>query len=176
MGVPPSVQRMWAAHSTGAPWGGRIRASGGDTGTLDRPQITSTPVPSTTYVTATRPEPPPRKEHVITDDQLQVFLDTNRDKLTDNMLLFLGAALGVLPGVVVSFVRACRTPPTPLGVPEWVEILIFAVCLAIGGTLKLVGGKREIRANPLLRNFGHAIRQRNLAPRRASSLKPPQDR
>ena len=112
MGVPPSVQRSRGRTTPLERRGeGGIRASGGDTGTLDRPQITSTPVPSTTYVTATRPEPPPRKEHVITDDQLQVFLDTNRDKLTDNMLLFLGAALGVLPGVVVSFVRACQTPP-----------------------------------------------------------------
>ena len=105
MGVPPSLAQTWAARSTEAPRRGRVRSSGG-TGTLDPPQITSTPAPSTIYVAATRPEPPPRNEHVITDDQLQTFLDANRDKLTDHMLLFLGAALGALPGVVVSIVRA----------------------------------------------------------------------
>jgi hypothetical protein len=93
----------------------------------------------------TRPDYLPR--HDISDEELEVFANTNRDGLSDRMWGAAGIAAGLLGPCLESLYKAyCENPRTPIDAFHLGEWLAFAGFTGVAATIYLLSGKREDRA------------------------------
>lgn len=89
------------------------------------------------------PKPPPPVEHIITDSQLQMFLDASRDGFSDRVTLFVGIGVGLLPTCLESLYAAyCGTPPVPLNGLHIAELVATGMALAAAAAIHWAAGRK----------------------------------
>lgn len=79
-----------------------------------------------------------------------MFIDANRDGLSEYMFLFSGGALTSGPGVgSILYHWLWSQPSVPLGVLEVLQIAVLVACLAIAATIGIVAHKRGSKVTTL---------------------------
>jgi len=97
-----------------------------------------------------RAKPPPPIFHEISDDQLQMFLDCNRDGLSDVMSAALGLGTGLLiPSGEAVYASVWGNPAVPMGWLHIIELIGTFVAFAVGITIAFVSRRRSSRSEIL---------------------------
>jgi hypothetical protein len=121
----------------------------GTQGIVSSGTIARSAVPGSPPIKTTQPDELLR--HNISDEDLEMLKDTNRDGLEGAFWGCFGAALASLPPSCESLLKAyIESPSTPLTIVHLAEIIIFIATAAISIALYIVSNSRSKRATTLV--------------------------
>ncbi len=122
---------------------------GGTQGLVSSGTVASSVTPRTPSIRTTQPEELIR--HNISDEELEMLKDTNRDGLNELFWGCVGAALASLPPACESLLKAYHeTPAVPITIAHQAEIIIFVVTTAVAIVLLVISRSRSRRATDLV--------------------------
>jgi len=91
------------------------------------------------------------RRHLISDEQLNMLAGENRDGLSEAFWAFVAGALGSAPSALESLYGSYfQKPPIPLTLVHLLEVIILAICVALGIGVHFVRSRRTQRVEDLV--------------------------
>jgi len=89
--------------------------------------------------------------HSISDEELEMLKEGNRDGLSEAFWAFVAAALAALPAASDAIYRAyMHVPPEPLTPIHLAEVLIVFGCAVLAIAIRIIASRRSKRVRDLV--------------------------